>query len=701
MLGRGEGVKSGGSLPVEVERALKRSRRKEGVEQFHGTEDVLLAQSVLAGAGEPTALRDRGDLQLNSLSSSCTEGVPSADCPGVGRVVGLVGETAQGAEDSGSPQTKSVSPLPSEGSGRKMALAVQQKVSPRDFRQLMSLARSMLYDGECERMQNTVEDTSYVADDIFPLPLPLKPGANSELACADMIYGLNLFACGKGEGHRPKREPCGIVENLVEVCDRFKVWDVTLGNLDFADFFAKRGVTYDGEEVRVAQTLTWEGVRSSLPDEVGQLDLRDFCTQGTLHYLEHFEEHLIDSSDLPCPKAPRVMVGDDWPSICEGLIKKNICEVMPVDELFHINQVPLLNGMFGVGKGEFVGEIETQRLIMNLVPLNGLCEPLVGDVCTLPNICSFGTFLLDDGEVALPSSEDIRCFFYLFKIPPAWKKFLGFNRPVPPSLVPEEWQGRPCVLTSCVLPMGFINSVSIAQHVHRNIVAWSQQVEGGLGQGCEMRKDRVSSSAKSQYRVYLDNFDLVERLDPATAAALEGQVANTVEDLREQYAAQNIPRHPKKAVVRAPVAEIQGAIVDGVAGFAQPKANKIALYCQLALMLVEQGQCTLKELQVSNVFFQLKGVRQKWNLLSFRESKCVKLLVLRKLAKAPCAALEHFEPRKQIAKAGRCYDYCCRNHTKPKSKLIHAKARESSAKAPRKHLQPPSNPCPFQGPGTF
>ena len=100
-------------------------------------------------------------------------------------------------------------------------------------------------------------------------------------------------------------------------------------------------------------------------------------------------------------------------------------------------------------------------------------------------------------------------------------------------------------------------------------------------------------------------------------------------------------------------------------------------------------------------FFQLKGVRQKWNLLSFRESKCVKLLVLRKLAKAPCAALEHFEPRKQIAKAGRCYDYCCRNHTKPKSKLIHAKARESSAKAPRKHLQPPSNPCPFQGPGTF
>ena len=106
MLGRGEGVKSGGSLPVEVERALKRSRRKEGVEQFHGKEDVLLAQSVLAGAGEPTALRDRGDLQLNSLSNSCTEGVPSADCPGVGRVVALLARRPKGQKIAARPRPK-------------------------------------------------------------------------------------------------------------------------------------------------------------------------------------------------------------------------------------------------------------------------------------------------------------------------------------------------------------------------------------------------------------------------------------------------------------------------------------------------------------------------------------------------------------------------------------------------------------------
>ena len=138
----------------------------------------------------------------------------------------------------------------------------------------------------------------------FPLPLPLDPWTRSKLASADMIYGLNVYACGLGSGPPPKREPCGIVENLGKLCERFKVWEEPLGNLDFGDFFAKRGVTYDGEEVRVAQTLTWIGVQGSLPDEVGRLELRDFCTQGTLHYIDHFEDHLLDTSHMTCPRAP-------------------------------------------------------------------------------------------------------------------------------------------------------------------------------------------------------------------------------------------------------------------------------------------------------------------------------------------------------------------------------------------------------------
>ena len=66
--------------------------------------------------------------------------------------------------------------------------------------------------------------------------------------------------------------------------------------------------------------------------------------------------------------------------------------------------------MFAVGKGEFKSAIETQRLIMNLVPVNQICKPLQGDVGTLPAVSGLSGFLLGSGEVALLSSEDIKCF---------------------------------------------------------------------------------------------------------------------------------------------------------------------------------------------------------------------------------------------------------------------------------------------------
>ena len=205
-----------------------------------------------------------------------------------------------------------------------------------------------------------------------------------------------------------------------------------------------------------------------------------------------------------------------------------------MENLYHIGQEPLPNGLFAVGKGEFVGPLETQRLIMNLVPFNRVCEPLVGEVSTLPSISSFHSFLLDEGEVAVMSAEDIRCFFYLFQVPVEWRRFLGFNKDVEDGLIPPQWKGKRCVLVSKVLPMRFVNSVSIAQHIHRNVVKWSQQSAAhGLGGETEMRRDRVGSSSSSLFRVYLDNFDLLER--HSQAELIKGTVAEVVQSLRDEY----------------------------------------------------------------------------------------------------------------------------------------------------------------------
>ena len=188
--------------------------------------------------------------------------------------------------------------------------------------------------------------------------------------------------------------------------------------------------------------------------EVGQLDLSRFCTLGVKHYVENFEGYLVPEELRCIPKAPRVMVADHhWEEVCKGLVGSGVCGVMPVADLFSIDGIPLLSGMFSVGKGEFKGHLEIQRLIMNLIPLNLNCRGVQGDVGTLPGVSGLNAFLLEDGEVALLSSEDIRCFFYLFAVPAQWHRFLGFNKQVPLSLVPKQYRGMECVLFAKVLPM--------------------------------------------------------------------------------------------------------------------------------------------------------------------------------------------------------------------------------------------------------
>ena len=45
-----------------------------------------------------------------------------------------------------------------------------------------------------------------------------------------------------------------------------------------------------------------------------------------------------------------------------------------------------------------------------------------------------------------------------------------------------------------------------------------------VGGECEMRKDKGLSSAVLQSKVYLDNFDEVEKIDTQTAMLIQGTV---------------------------------------------------------------------------------------------------------------------------------------------------------------------------------
>ena len=232
-----------------------------------------------------------------------------------------------------------------------------------------------------------------------------------------------------------------------------------------------KGVDYRGEEIRLARKVVWESIEASLPAHVGELDLRDFCEGGVLHYVTHFENYLLPVSDQLIGKPPRVFVDDDsWESLARGLLDRGICVRRKLSELHHVGLSPLVNGLFSVSKEEFQGPIELCRLIMNLKPLNQLTRPLEGDTCTLPMVTQMAALYLDDGELLSTSSEDLRCYFYLFAIPEAWYKYLGFGKVLPSRMIPVEERSEEWVLCSRVLPMGFLNSVAIAQHIHRNVV---------------------------------------------------------------------------------------------------------------------------------------------------------------------------------------------------------------------------------------
>eukprot|EP00438_Fugacium_kawagutii_P025257 Skav212859 [mRNA] locus=scaffold786:278107:283976:+ [translate_table: standard] len=242
---------------------------------------------------------------------------------------------------------------------------------------------------------------------------------------------------------------------------------------------------------------------------------------------------------------------------------------------------------------------DVYRLIMNLIPLNQLCRPMSGDVDTLPSWSMMTPFFLQPGENLLVSSEDVKCFFYTLQVPSCWVKYLAFNKPVPREALPTDAEPGTYYLASRVLPMGFLNSVSLAQHVHRNLVSWSSSESSGANlPHQELRKDQPYTVSNPAWRVYLDNYDLLERVQATGMVELEGQVAPAALSLRHEYERWNVPRNVKKSVQRSSHCEMQGAYVDGVAGFACPRGSKLAKYLFLAFMLALSPTATQKEWQV-------------------------------------------------------------------------------------------------------
>lgn len=478
-----------------------------------------------------------------------------------------------------------------------------------DLSQKLKDAWTSLFERNSDFFKRCKVQPSGKGSSLFPLPTVLHPellgwvsSEDEKVTVENICRALNSMAGVEVDAadFAPSRVQCRSVEHLLRQARIACAWSEKVDEIEWEDFFRVKNVDYKGDEVLVARTTCWESVSHSFPSEIGRVNLSEVVSHGLVDYVNSFDEFLLPEEDRLFVKPPKVMVPpESWEEMARNLIAKGVCGVIGGRDVFRVQGKKLLNGMFGVSKQEYVGSTEVHRLIMNLIPLNKIVRGVDGDIATLPAWASMTPLFLDDDQQLLVSSEDVRCFFYIFRTPPEWRKFMAFNRPLPKSLWPQDGEDSEYFLCADVLPMGFKNSVSIAQNIHRNIASWAG-VRGGVldDPSMELRKDRAFPQGSTLYRLYLDNFDLLEKVDTRTANLVSGKPSVETLSMRAEYEEWGIPRHPKKSVVRKSVAEVQGAIVDGTKGVAFPKTEKLLRYMMLGLRFFYSGSATQKEAQV-------------------------------------------------------------------------------------------------------
>ena len=312
-----------------------------------------------------------------------------------------------------------------------------------------------------------------------------------------VVVSLNAMAGATGTSQAPPVQPVWppsavqnqCLEQLAEAVELF------LGGP--SDFISQNDwgalvATYKGEIILAAKAITWEAIAPALPPKAvaGKLEAADIATGEIKRALLDPERVLLPREEWPTvlPTAKVRASKAEWKHICSQLVKYNIMSSLGVDELVYHNGAAVVNGAFGVVKEKMKDEqgnelaTEILRLIINLTPSNALQRAIAGDVATLPFFGQWLAFEVREGEVIIWSAEDMKCCFYLFRLPPVWWPYFVVGGAVegtifgyPPGTV--RW---PCM---CVTSMGWITAVGIIQHIHRRLAQASPPTGATLPSG--------------------------------------------------------------------------------------------------------------------------------------------------------------------------------------------------------------------------
>lgn len=369
---------------------------------------------------------------------------------------------------------------------------------------------------------------------------------------------------------------------------------------------SSRFLSYTGEEIPKLERLTLRQVLPSLPPEGhgGAIPARNWVEGRSRSFLDHPGDCVCQDVGQKLPKLQARMHIQDGEelNLALELVRKGICSWTPEAEVLRYRGEMVLNGMFGVPKDSLLptGE-KVLRLIMNLIPSNSVMVQLEGAVKELPGVCQYMSVVLDEGQRLSFSQSDMTSAFYLFGLPPQWRKYLCFNLRASGSAIGLAEKGT--VYLSCaVLPMGWASAVAVMQEISQSLLyggglpARSQvtRLKSLPGWLSEVVKEGQQKK-RVWWHVYLDNFFCGEKLGKAEEAEAS-QVLHAKAELAWSDA--GVLSSTKKRVSDADCVDELGARFDSEAKLLGSSGGRLIRLVQTTLFVIGRYQVPPKWLQV-------------------------------------------------------------------------------------------------------
>lgn len=422
--------------------------------------------------------------------------------------------------------------------------------------------------------------------------------------CCNSLWGV-CRPLEKGGWNKPEKNAVAAVGLAVDRLLCHGRVSCQIDPLMEKELLGKR-VNYQGEEVGCCHKLTLAQVLPALPpkEHGGAINCLDFVSESTKTLLLSPHKSILPDVGQQLPKLQGKIHAEpgEMDLIGDELVKRGVCDWVPLKSVVSYRGKRVLNGLFGVAKPtQLENGKPVLRLIMNLVPSNAIMQQFSGAVQNLPSITSWMSTVLEEGEEIRVWQSDMSNAFYLFRIPDSWMYFLAFN-----FIKKKKLKGFPepveAALACRVLPMGWGSSVAIMQEISERILQCVQL--DPLSQLVRFKPvpqwmvgilTKARRESRLWWHIYLDNFAAGQAIKPSDPVIAGDKLHQLAE---KAWSEAGVISSEKKKQVAIRTANELGAFIDGPNQTIGGSPERFLKLIQATLWLLSRTQLSKRLVQV-------------------------------------------------------------------------------------------------------